>query len=72
MADPEGFEPSIPLPVYSLSRGALSTTQPQVLKIVEREKYALLNLTSSIVSVFIPPFFLEQKKGDSSQVTLKM
>ena len=31
MADPEGFEPSIPSLVYSLSRGALSTTQPQVL-----------------------------------------
>ena len=31
MADREGFEPSIPFPVYSLSRGALSTTQPPVL-----------------------------------------
>lgn len=30
MADPEGFEPSIRLLVYSLSRGALSTAQPQV------------------------------------------
>ena len=30
MADPEGFEPSIPSRVYSLSRGALSATQPQV------------------------------------------
>ena len=31
MADREGFEPSIPSLVYSLSRGALSTTQPPVL-----------------------------------------
>ena len=31
MADREGFEPSIPFLVYSLSRGALSTTQPPVL-----------------------------------------
>ena len=30
MADREGFEPSIPSRVYSLSRGALSTTQPPV------------------------------------------
>ena len=28
MAERKGFEPSIQLPVYSLSRGALSTTQP--------------------------------------------
>ncbi len=31
VADREGFEPSIPFLVYSLSRGALSTTQPPVL-----------------------------------------
>ena len=30
MAETKGFEPSIPLPVYSLSRGALSTTQPRL------------------------------------------
>lgn len=30
MADREGFEPSIPSLAYSLSRGALSTTQPPV------------------------------------------
>ncbi len=28
MAESEGFEPSIPVRIYSLSRGALSTTQP--------------------------------------------
>ena len=31
MADRQGFEPWIPSLVYSLSRGALSTTQPSVL-----------------------------------------
>jgi hypothetical protein len=31
MADRQGFEPWIPSLVYSLSRGALSTTQPPVL-----------------------------------------
>ncbi len=30
MAEPKGFEPSIPFPVYSLSRGAPSTTRPQL------------------------------------------
>lgn len=40
MADPEGFEPSIPLRVYSLSRGALSTTQPQVLRKGRAYKHA--------------------------------
>ena len=28
MAESEGFEPSIQLPIYLLSREALSTTQP--------------------------------------------
>ena len=28
MAERKGFEPSIPFPVYSLSRGAPSTTRP--------------------------------------------
>ena len=30
MAETKGFEPSIPFPVYSLSRGAPSTTRPRL------------------------------------------
>ena len=48
MADPEGFEPSIPAKVYSLSRGALSTTQPKVLWFVELRGYEQLDGFSSM------------------------
>ena len=53
MADREGFEPSIPLPVYSLSRGALSTTQPPVQWFVCRsawkEPYCVIFVNTSAV-----------------------
>ena len=58
MADPEGFEPSIPSPVYSLSRGALSTTQPQVPWFVERAGYEHLNRPSAMASVLKSSLFL--------------
>ena len=48
VADPEGFEPSIPARVYSLSRGALSTTQPKVLWFVELRGYEQLEGLSSM------------------------
>jgi|MEHZ01.3.fsa_nt_MEHZ010952539.1_1 hypothetical protein len=60
MADPEGFEPSIPSPVYSLSRGALSTTQPQVPWFVERAGYEHLNRPSSMASVLKSSLFLDR------------
>jgi hypothetical protein len=57
MADPEGFEPSIPAKVYSLSRGALSTAQPQVQYFVERGGYEHLRPTSSMVRVLLVSLF---------------
>ena len=39
MAESEGFEPSIQLPVYLLSREALSTTQP-TLQLIKTNKNA--------------------------------
>jgi hypothetical protein len=48
VADPEGFEPSIPAKVYSLSRGALSTTQPKVQWFVELRGYEQVRGFSSM------------------------
>jgi hypothetical protein len=42
LAERKGFEPSIPLPVYTLSRGAPSTTRPPprtALAVSERLSY---------------------------------
>ena len=68
MADPEGFEPSIPSLVYSLSRGALSTTQPQVPWFVELRGYEQLDGLSSMgVSFRIEELSLFGKGGTLSR-----
>ena len=43
MAESEGFEPSIQLPVYLLSREALSTTQPTLRIFYYTDNFMMLN-----------------------------
>ena len=51
MAESEGFEPSIQLPVYLLSREALSTTQPTLRIFYYTDNFMMLNDSNNRIPV---------------------
>ncbi len=52
MAESEGFEPSIQLPVYLLSREALSTTQPTLRVFYYTDNFIMLNDSNYRILVY--------------------
>ena len=52
MAESEGFEPSIQLPVYLLSREALSTTQPTLRIFYYTDNFMMLNDSNNRIPVY--------------------
>ena len=52
MAESEGFEPSIQLPVYLLSREALSTTQPTLRSFYYTDNFIMLNESNNRILVY--------------------
>ena len=52
MAESEGFEPSIQLPVYLLSREALSTTQPTLRIFYYTDNLIMLNDSNYRILVY--------------------
>ena len=60
MAESEGFEPSIQLPIYLLSREALSTTQPTLRIFYYTDNFIMLNESNNQIPIY-----------DQTQETLK-
>ena len=60
MAESEGFEPSIHLPLYLLSREALSTTQPTLQIFYYTDNFIMLNESNNRIPIY-----------DQTQETLK-
>ena len=52
MAESEGFEPSIQLPIYLLSREALSTTQPTLRIFYYTDNFMMLNDSNNRIPVY--------------------
>ena len=52
LAESEGFEPSIQLPVYLLSREALSTTQPTLRIFYYTDNFIMLNESNNRILVY--------------------
>ena len=52
LAESEGFEPSIQLPVYLLSREALSTTQPTLRVFYYTDNFIMLNDSNYRILVY--------------------
>ena len=52
LAESEGFEPSIQLPVYLLSREALSTTQPTLRNFYYTDNFIMLNDSNNRILVY--------------------
>ena len=52
LAESEGFEPSIQLPVYLLSREALSTTQPTLRSFYYTDNFIMLNESNNRILVY--------------------
>ena len=52
MAESEGFEPSIQLPVYLLSREALSTTQPTLRIFYYTDNLEIINDSNNRIPVY--------------------
>ena len=52
MAESEGFEPSIQLPVYLLSREALSTTQPTLRIFYYTDNFIMLNESNNRIPIY--------------------
>ena len=52
MAESEGFEPSIQLPVYLLSREELSTTQPTLRIFYYTDNFIMLNESNNRILVY--------------------
>ena len=52
MAESEGFEPSIQLPIYLLSREALSTTQPTLRIFYYTDNLEIINDSNNRIPVY--------------------
>ena len=52
MAESEGFEPSIQLPVYLLSREALSTTQPTLQIFYYTDNFMMLDDSNNRIPIY--------------------
>ena len=52
MAESEGFEPSIQLPVYLLSREALSTTQPTLRIFYYTDNFMMLDDSNNRIPIY--------------------
>ena len=52
LAESEGFEPSIQLPVYLLSREALSTTQPTLRIFYYTDNFIMLKESNNRILVY--------------------